>query len=71
MRPGASAKPMRVRDELSPGFLRLLDAELELVNGVVEVEAAGSGIRAFGEELPERRAARSADWTRSFVSAFA
>jgi hypothetical protein len=62
-------KSTRARNELSRGFSRLLDAELELVSGVVE--AAGSGIRAFKEELPERRAAPSADWTRSFVSAFA
>jgi hypothetical protein len=59
-------KAKRAPNTLSRGFFRLIDAEIELVGGIVE--AAGSGIRAFGEELPERKAAASADWTRSFVS---
>jgi hypothetical protein len=59
-------KAKRAPNTLSRGFSRLVDAEIELLGGIAE--AAGSGIRAFGDELPERKAAASANWTQSFVS---
>jgi hypothetical protein len=55
----------RKSSSVGRGFSRLLDAEVEFFGGLAE--AAGSGLRAFGEELPERDSASSADWTRTLV----
>jgi len=46
-------------------FSRLADANVEFVGGMAE--AVGSGVRAFGEEMPERNA-KKVNWSKTLVN---